>query len=194
MEREYIAGTTSVDGIRVGHTFHELQVLEKFVVDTRPMHFIEIGVHEGGLSYLMLPILSAITGCEYTGVEINCNLVLPRVKAMYEAYNARLLCVDCFGDDVYGYVKIRKSKILYCDGGNKALEIAHFQDALNSGDIIMCHDFYGFDRVPAEIPEYKQLCLEVVESDVQIYENCTAFERLPEDMFKETRIIGWRKL
>lgn len=193
MEREYIAGTTSVDGIRVGHTAYEIDVLEGYIKRHRPLHFIEVGVHEGGLSYLLLPILSTIH-CEYTGIEINCNLVLPRVKGMYEAYDATLLCADCFGEDVYGYVKMRKSKILYCDGGHKAQEIGHFQDALNPGDIIMCHDFYGFDRVPAEIPEYKQLCPEVMESDVQIYENSTAFKRLPELEFRRTRILGWKKL
>lgn len=190
--REYIAGTISVDDIRVGHTSYEIDVLEGYIKRHRPLNFIEVGVHEGGLSYLLLPIISTFQ-CEYTGIEVNCDLVLPRIKAMYEAYNARLFCADCFSEPIYEYVKACKSKILYCDGGHKALEIVHFQSALNPGDVIMCHDFYGFGRVPAEIPEYKQLCPEVRESDVQIYENNEEFERLPEIEFFRTRILGWKK-
>ena len=190
---EPIIGVEIVDDIRLGHIFHEVDVIESLVKQELPLNFVEIGVHEGGLSYLLIPKFTNI--CYYTGIEIYCSLIQPKVVQMYKDNigHVTLMCLDCFNPTVFEYISELKNKIVYCDGGNKAKEIAHFKSALHHGDIIMCHDFYDGTRKVRAVP-VDNISIEVKTSDIQIYENDTAFERLPEDMFKETRIIGWKKL
>jgi hypothetical protein len=65
-----VAGTEIVDDIRLGHTWNEYNVLKDFILNENPKWFIEVGVHEGGLSYLLLPELDL----GYIGIEIDCVL------------------------------------------------------------------------------------------------------------------------
>jgi hypothetical protein len=186
-----IIGVEIINDIRVGQSWHEVDVIERLIKQRKPVNFIEIGVHEGGLSYILIPKML----CYYLGVEIDCNLIRPEVYEVYKQYvmTAQLMCIDCFDSRVYNNLDLMDNKIIYCDGGHKAKEIAHFKSACHPGDIIMCHDFYDGTRTVRGVP-IENISIEVTTSDIQIYESDVAFERLPEDMFKETRIIGWRKL
>lgn len=184
-----IIGVEIVDDIRLGHTWHEIQVLGQFVMDTQPLYFIEIGVHEGGMSYVLIPKLNVM----YVGVEIDCSIIRPEVLKLYREYSALLFCRDCFDHDLFTMFQATRRKIIYCDGGNKAKEIAHFQSACRTGDIIMCHDYWDGQRKVRGVPD-ENISKEVLPLDVQIYENSTAWKRLPEEIFKETRIIGWIRL
>lgn len=181
--------------IRLGHTFYEYSVLKEFVFGCRPRTFVEIGVHEGGLSYLLLPKLIGL-GCSYMGVELDCSLVRPKVKELYAKFSNQsvLHCIDCFDLALLQVLMFDKpNKIIYCDGGHKAIELLHFKSACNSGDIIMTHDFYDEKRKVRGVPD-ANISKEVLVSDIQHMENDKTFERLDEDIFKETRIIGWRRL
>jgi hypothetical protein len=177
--------------IRLGHTWHEVNVLEDFILKQKPKNFIEVGIHEGGLSYLLIPNIL----CNYIGIEIDCSIIRPEVIDVYKKYirYASLMCFDCFSYVVYDCIKPLKNKIIYCDGGHKAQEIAYFKSILSVGDIIMCHDFYDKTREVRGVPK-ENISIEVTRDDIQIYEKDTAFERLPEEIFGETRIIGWRKI
>lgn len=186
---EPIIGVEIMNDIRVGHTFYELEVLEKFIQDQKPAYFIEVGVHEGGMSYILIPKLPQIY---YIGVELHCDLIRPIVKAVYEKVPfAQLLCMDCFSEIIHSYLGDLKNKIIYCDGGAKAREIFHFKDTLRPGDIIMCHDFYDGKRKVRGVPR-ENISVEVTPNDTEIYDFDSQFERLPEEIFGETRIIGWR--
>ena len=188
-----IVGLEIIDDIRLGHTWFEYHVLENFIYDTKPAWFVEIGVHEGGLPYLLLqnPLLDDVG---YLGIEIDCNIVVPQVKDIIEKrFSSELLCVDCFGLTAFYVLERIKNKILYCDGGHKAIELAYFKKFCNPGDIIFAHDFYDGTRIIRDAP-VEFISIEVTANDIIHMEEDTTFERLPEDLFKETRIIGWKKL
>jgi len=186
---EPVMGTEIVDDIRLGHTWHEYEVLFKFIQEQPHLWFVEVGVHEGGLSYLMIPELK---GVNYLGIEIDCGIVRPEVKDVYtHHYNAELLCENCFGGDVAIKVSTLSNKIIYCDGGNKVKELQHFKHFCRPGDIIMTHDFWDGDRKVKGVEEVhpEVLLMDVVHMDVS-----DDFVRVDESIFKETRIIGWRKV
>lgn len=184
-----VLGTEIVDDIRLGHTWHEYEVLEQFIADERPDWFIEIGVHEGGLSYLLIP--KYITK-NYIGIEIDCGIIRPEVIELYERPWATLICGDCFGNKVADTIsELDGTKIFYCDGGNKALELKHFWTMCNENDIIMAHDFHDGIRKVKGVPEPHP---EVLPTDILHLSVNESFERLPEDVFRETRIIGFRKI
>jgi hypothetical protein len=181
-------GTEIVDDIRLGHTWEEYRVLREFIFDIYPTWFIEVGVHEGGLSYLLLPDMEDIA---YLGIEIDCGIVRPAVKQRYrENPNAELLCANCFSSTVAVEVQVRKNKIIYCDGGNKVKELHHFKHMCQPGDILMAHDYWDGNRVIAGVDEVHA---EVLPMDIIEIDNSRYFTRLDENIFNETRIIGWTR-
>lgn len=188
---EEIPGVSIIDDIRLGHTFYEVNVLKKIIKEYQPLNFFEIGVHEGGLSYLLIPQMPL--DCHYTGIEINCGFVQPKVYEMYQNIaHSSLICLDCFNEAIFTFIQWSSHKIIYCDGGNKAKEILHFKEACNSGDIILCHDYYDGKRIVKDVP-LDRLVAEVTVDDIQCYEQDQSFERMPEDLLKKTRMIGWKK-
>jgi len=188
-----VIGTEIVDDIRLGHTWFEYHVLENFIIYIKPKWFIEVGVHEGGLAYLLLQN-SLLDEVAYIGIEIDCNLVRPQVKDIInKRLFADLMCVDCFGSDIESLMRSLDNKIIYCDGGFKAKEIIHFKEFCKSGDILMAHDFYDGTRVVRDVP-VENISIEVTDNDIAHMECDDFFERLDENIFKETRIIGWRKI
>src|SRR3990167_1823588 len=192
---EPIVGTEIIDDIRLGHSWFEYFTLEHFIINQHPIWFIEVGVHEGGLSYCLMRALADV---KYIGIELDCNLVRPAVIEMYKRNQrisqnyAELICGDCFSPEINDKLINLNSKIIYCDGGNKVTELRHFKNACNYGDIIMAHDFHDGIRKVRTVPR-EYFTPEVKPEDVKHLDNDETFERLDEDIFKETRIIGWKK-
>jgi hypothetical protein len=189
---EVVIGTEIVDDIRLGHTFYEVDVLKEFIAKTDPAYFIEVGTHEGGLSYLLIPEFPELN---YFGIELHGGLVRPLVIRCYNSYPfADLHFGDCFDPKLFARIRDMPSKIIYCDGGNKAKELLHFKDACQVGDIIMAHDYYNGTRkvrgVPDENISKEVLPMDIVHLSTEKYKR---FTRLPEEQFKETRIIGFRR-
>ena len=147
-------------------------------------------MHEGGLSYLLL---QEFLNVDYMGIELDCMLIRPEVAMEYDKQGrADLHCLDCFHPTILEALKTLLIKIIYCDGGNKVAELKHFKNACLSGDIIMAHDFHDEIRKVRDVPR-EYFTPEVRPEDVKHLDNDETFERLDEDIFKETRIIGWKK-
>jgi hypothetical protein len=188
-----VIGTEIVDDIRLGHTWHEYHILEAFILERMPKWFVEVGVHEGGLAYMLLRN-SLLNEVSYLGIELDCNLVRPQVKGIInKRLHSDLLCVDCFGSTAYSLVSNLTDKMIYCDGGNKAKELVHFKQFCDPGDVILAHDFYDGTRIVRDVP-VENISIEVVADDIIHMEEDETFERLDEEIFKETRIIGWMKV
>ena len=185
-----IDGTEIVDDIRLGHTWAEYDILKEFILEEEPDWFVEVGIHEGGLSYLLLPELHHIG---YMGIEIDCGIVRPAVKMRFDAHpNSKLVCANCFSSSVALTVStLSRIKIIYCDGGNKVKELHHFKHLCSSGDIIMAHDYHDGDR---KIHGVEEIRPEVLPMDIVHLDTDESFVRLNENIFKETRIVGWRKI
>lgn len=187
---EVVIGTEIVDDIRLGHTFYEVDVLKEFIRETNPEYFIEIGVHEGGLSYLLIPEFPKLL---YLGVELHRELVRPQVLNVYGRTRlASLRIGNCFDSVLFDEIKWMYPKIVYCDGGNKANELLYFKNACKVGDIIMAHDYYNGTRKVRGVPD-ENISKEVLPMDIVHLMTDTSWTRLPEEQFKETRIIGFRR-
>jgi hypothetical protein len=186
-----IVGTEIVNDIRLGHTWKEYEVLKQFIFDRQPAWFVEVGIHEGGLPYLLLPLLGDI---RYFGIELDCRIIRPEVRKMFEFYeNAYYMCDDCFSETVFDSVGALGNKIIYCDGGNKVEELKHFKNLCKPHDIILSHDFWDGDRKvdSVEEPHPEVLPMDVVHLDLD-----ETFVRVNEYIhnFDVTRIVGWRKI
>ena len=188
---EEVIGTEIVNDIRLGHTFYEVEVLMEFIKETDPALFIEIGIHEGGLSYLLIPEFPQ--RLHYLGIELHGELIRPQVYNLYKELSLATLYIgDCFDPNFFNQIEFISKKIIYCDGGNKAKELLHFKDACQVGDIIMAHDYYNGARKVRGVPD-ENISKEVLPMDIVHLTTDASWTRLPEEQFKETRIIGFRK-
>ena len=187
---EQIIGTNIVDDIRLGHTWHEVQVLKGIIESEKPEWFIEVGVHEGGLSYILI---QNFPDMDYLGIELNCDYVRPNVQEVYEKYSKTLHCGDCFDPILLKRIQKLPRKIIYCDGGNKVEELIIYKNIVSPSDLIFCHDYHDGVRKVREVPP-EHIHPEVLPIDIVHMDTDDLFVRYPEYILNKTRIVGWRKL
>lgn len=187
---EEILGTEIYEDMRLGHIWYEVAALQEVIQREQPAWFVEVGIHEGGLTWFLLNQYNF----NYLGIEINCGIIRPKVKELiYAKDNADLICADCFSDKaMFPVSNLEGKKMIYCDGGDKAKELVAYADILDSGDVIMAHDFSDLERVVEGWPEYKDSTRpEVLPKDIEfLYRIC---DRIHEDILKNTRIIAFKK-
>ena len=192
---ETIIGTeiVKINGteVRLGHTWHEVDVIKGIIDIENPDFFFEIGVHEGALSREL--ILYAKQKLTYVGIELNCSIIHPIVQPFYSLPRTILICGDCFSLDVIERIgNMLGKKIIYCDGGLKKEELKTYAPLLLVGDVLLSHDFSDGTRHGWGLPE--EIRNEVSVEDIQFLEDDPTFEHLSGHDFEGTRIIGYKKL
>ena len=182
---EIIIGTEiTSDGLRLGHTWYEVSVLQGLIRDAQPDWFVEIGVHEGVLSRELMN--AKPNDVKYIGIEINCGIV----RVPYD--KGRLICGDCFSPDIMNEIDaLPGRRMIYCDGGNKAKEILEYSRLCRFADIILCHDYDDGTRKGKGLPE--KIAAEVVPADLEFFHDAKFIQFAPE-RFEHTRIAGFYKV
>ena len=186
-----IMGTEIYDGMRLGHIWHELMRLHEIIRKEKPVWFVEVGIHEGGLTYNLLQEFNF----NYVGIEINCNIIKPKVRALVNSKdNASITCGDCFSNHTLAYIRaLAGKKIVYCDGGNKAEELIAYAGTVVKGDLLMAHDYSDYQRNVIGFPDYAtSVSPEVVPSDVVFLRS--GYSEVYEKLLQNTRIFAVRKL
>jgi hypothetical protein len=185
-----IISLASGEEIRLGHTWHEIDTLSCIIEIEKPEWFVEVGLHEGGLSYMLIPQYPDL---KYFGIELEWTVVRQEVRQVYVDCKQTLHLGDCFDARILEKVKSLPHKIIYCDGGNKVAEVIAYKHVCNPGDIIFCHDYHDGKRVVREVPK-QHIHPEVLPKDVEHMNVSPVFEPYSEGYLKETRIVGWRRL
>jgi len=137
------------------------------------------------------------TTCKYLGIEIDETIVDNRIKELVESNGGKIIYADCMSDNVYKEIErfVNGGRtIIYCDNGNKAEEIKHFYPILKKDDILLTHDFTDGTRNVRGLSYHYYNLREVTEDDIRDLDNNKELQRLPEEIFKETRNIGWIRL
>lgn len=129
-------------GIVVGHEWDEVGVLLDVIEHEGVRSFIELGVHEGGLTALLSPLTHHKPGFRYLAVEINSGIPLATVKTLP---GVQFMWGDCFDLAVITeidrwLVSAPKPTFIYCDNGDKPREFRTYAKLLRKGDIIAAHD------------------------------------------------------
>jgi len=174
--------------IRLGHSWHEVDVLKEVIKRERPETFVEIGVHEGGLSYLLLPFMA---WKHYIGIEINHGYIRPEVILRYSLLGRDIYSGDCLAEETIEKISQFSGKMIYCDGGNKVAELHAYKEICQSGDLLFTHDYYDGIR---KVREVKQPQAEVTPADVADIDNDISFHLYDQTQLRTTRIQGWRKI
>jgi hypothetical protein len=192
--REYIRGTEVIDDIRLGHMMNEVEAIKKIVYLYKPDTFVEVGVHEGGLSYLLIPYFD--NKVYYVGVEIDRKVVVPQVQKLYgPGYFSFLYYGDCLNPTLLDTVRIGKT-LVYCDNGHKLKEMEFFAPLVKRDDLLLCHDYLDPDRKMEGVLEgYGKTDLlsppEVHKSELKFLFDSYDFVPIPEAFLTGTRIMGF---
>ena len=181
-------------GVKTSHTWHEIGAILRVINDYDVMTFVELGFHVGGLGTIVSGRSKWMPNFQYMGYDLEF--------ANVDSMVARLLSVrqgNIFEniDEIYSLAKDNGKVLIYCDNGDKAREMREFSKHLQSGDIIMCHDYYdGQEVVGLEDFGDGDGCgcvPEVIVDDIQFLLDDRTFDIVPEELLYGTRIIGFIK-
>ena len=103
---------------------------------------VELGTSWGGFTILLheaLPDAEIHTFDNDNPREVNYAWFEKNTKNIYFYKPVDVLIDD--NETVVNLLKMKKYKLLYCDNGNKPLEVERYAKYLNSGDIIGVHDY-----------------------------------------------------
>jgi len=189
---EPVDGTEIIEDMRLGHTWHEVDVLRETIKIQNAQWFVEIGIHEGGLAYILN---KEYPWMKYLGVELYMSVVQNKARSIISKNNNTILYGSCFTNRIRDTVKLWMPEgkgIIYCDNGNKPEELKFYAPIVRSGDILMAHDyFHPKERIARDWPEIDNP--EVTKEDVEFLRNDAKFVELEQPDFTHTRIIAFMR-
>lgn len=136
----------------------DIWTIDVFLTEERPDLIIEFGTGTGGFTEF-LALFAFNTGGRLITIDIHkkteaTKARVPRALRAVSRLGGKYWNRDLYSAQTKAMVgaEIAKSKkvFLYCDGGNKALEIQMYADLLRPGDGVAVHDF-GSEIHPADV-------------------------------------------
>ena len=189
---------TIPSGIKTSHTWHEIGIIFRIIEDYGIECFVELGTYQGGLLTLLNFRAEYIDNFRCVSVEKDKGMIHPKVLSRL---SNMIILKDCLSLTTVcpleqDYIRRYKS-IVYCDNGNKIKEAKLYATSLQSGDILLIHDYWNGGAV-RDIPNYGTTLAfpepEVYYSDIEFLDQDKTFEMLPVKLFIGTRIIGFQKI
>lgn len=141
-------------GLPIGQSWLDIGVIFYALQLTGAKSFVEIGINRGGLSAMMYAKTVVEKDFHYYGIEITPHLIdanLPRSNENFTIYVG-----DIFDNVAWLEHAIRSAKrsIIFCDGGDKAKEMAFVAPLLRPDDVILVHDYtveWGDKDIPQSL-------------------------------------------
>jgi hypothetical protein len=144
----------SPHGIHIGHTRTEvdylLEIIEREQGDDNRFGFVEVGVHVGGLADAVIRSVP-----NYLGLEIDGSIINVEIKAAFSVMpQANFWIRDAWApatiSDVSNWMVEKKPVFIYCDGGEKPIELDLYSKIVRSGDLIGVHDYGTYEGAEIE--------------------------------------------
>jgi hypothetical protein len=177
-------------GLTTGHTWIELGIVLDLINVYHITRFVELGVHVGGFTAVLSPLVLHKPGFRYLAVEINQDIVTKTVQRLPEV---SFLWGDCLDPIVRHEIElfIRSTpsmSFIYCDNGNKPKEFEAYAQLLRQHDLIAAHDYGPYEAGAYWLGSAKS---EIHAEDVEPVAERWGLERIryPEP----SRITVWRK-
>ncbi len=146
-------------GVHIGHTKTEVNYLLGVMQHEEIRSFIEIGVHAGGLADTVHELVD-----HYLGIENNESIILSEVKnRIGRNPNAEFLYTNAWTSrtilKTLKWMKLRRPSFLYCDGGDKTLELTLYAENSQPGDLVGVHDYGVYEGREID-PDYADPMME----------------------------------
>jgi hypothetical protein len=128
--------------ILIKHEPVSIPILKRFFKEVDPDLIVELGTSLGGLTMLMEESSNALIYTFDKHLKVYNMIHESDYFSKYERSTFILRNVLKTPDDeLIALLKTSQKKILYCDNGNKALEMNMYCRCLNEGDIAGIHDW-----------------------------------------------------
>jgi hypothetical protein len=111
-------------------------------------HFVEIGVHRGGLASLIYSRQWFDPKFTYAGIEIAEDII---DESLRSRIGKEIFIGDFFETDWINKQVLLPKTLVFCDGGNKAKEVELISEIALPGTVIMAHDFQAEIKI-TDIP------------------------------------------
>ncbi len=149
----------SPGGLHIGHTNLEVDYLKQVIEHEEIQAFIEVGVHVGGLTDVVVPMVEC-----YLGLEIHPDTISPVAReTVDENHGASFLIGDAWSAEilikVVRWVQDKGLVFIYCDGGDKTKELTLYSEWVAPGDLIGVHDYGVYEGSEID-PEYADQLME----------------------------------
>jgi hypothetical protein len=151
--KELMTVNTRILAGGASQSFSVFKLLENIIITEKIEYVVEIGSQKGGLSVYLGTTACVSEQFLFHTFELNKTAWYKREDegAGHWFEKMETICpycksfeMDIFSEQAFNIIQdnINKYKtLIICDGGNKPLEIATYSQILESGDIIMPHDF-----------------------------------------------------
>ena len=147
--------------ILIKHEIASIPILKKFFRGFNPDLMIELGTSVGGLTMLMEESSNASVYTFDTHVGARKQIIESNYYSKYE--RATFVFENILkapSDNLILLLKSSPKKILYCDNGNKSLEMNMYCRCVNEGDVVGIHDwgtpFIGYEYVRCALVGFEE--------------------------------------
>lgn len=129
---------TTYCGIPTTQAWDDYLLWEKFFYHNPINFMLEIGTQFGATS-LFFKHHAEVYGFDFLTIDI---VEFPEVSRIKELLGGSFHLMDCFTAETIQIVtSVDTPKLVFCDGGNKPLEMQTYAPLLKPGDFIACHDW-----------------------------------------------------
>lgn len=142
-------------GAGMAQTWNDLALWEAFLDRHRIASFVELGTWRGGMA-VFLAVQCRARGIRFVSVDWDTGQI--QRPDLLQDLAAEVLAVDLHSGE--GAVRMKdilaalpRPLLLFCDDGDKRLEVSTFGPCLQSGDLLAVHDWLaeiGPEDVPGE--------------------------------------------
>lgn len=123
----------------IHHTPGEIELIKEVVSQFAPYMIIELGTAFAGLTAVFHEAAPWAKIWSFDKV----GFMSPVKKKLKECKDIHFIRKDILIDPyapIVALCKVSQKKILYCDNGNKIVEVEHYGHALSPGDLLGVHD------------------------------------------------------
>jgi hypothetical protein len=146
-----VDGSFSYHGLQMLQHKNIINVFKHLLSELKPSTIIEIGTEYGGLSLLLQDLIVELgLKTKLRTYDIKTPTFLmehPKFSDIIEIRTKDLFSYEPFRlseegiDEVKEFMSNDGVNLILCDGGNKSKEFNSFSEIINTGDVIMLHDY-----------------------------------------------------
>lgn len=155
-----INGLYEYEGYILQQNPKAIELIPKFIEESKPSRILEIGTSFGGLTYLLkkhidVPIIS-----------VDIDLKDERIFTNSTFYNQDIFDNIFLVNVIIPFIKQEGRTIVFCDGGNKIKEFNYFSTQIKENDLILAHDYFT-NKEEFQISRDWDWC-EITEDDITL--------------------------
>jgi len=141
--RPYCHGGVWPHGIPISQSWASIGAIFSIIYTYKIKTFVEVGIDQGGLGYLLSTVESSMDGFRYHGIEKYPHKIHETMNK--SEFRKKIFIGDFFNEHGKEWIKniiaeSDKPVMVFCDNGNKPEEVKYISEIMTTG-YILAHDW-----------------------------------------------------